>query len=67
MWAKKACDLSQNDPPSMDTYACLLYKNGKKKEAIKIEEEAIEKLKKKNTSDEELKGYIENIENWKMN
>ena len=67
MWAKKACDLSQNEPAVMDTYACLLFKNGNKKLAIKIEEEAIEKLKKKNTSDEEMKQYLENIENWKKN
>jgi hypothetical protein len=66
-WAKKACGISQNDPASMDTYACLLYKNGKKKEAIIIEEQAIEKLKKKNSSNEEMKTYLENIENWKKN
>jgi len=43
------------------------FNDENKKEAIKIEEEAIEKLKKKNTSDEEMKQYLENIENWKKN
>lgn len=66
-FAKKAVDLSKNDPAVMDTYACLLYKNGNKKQAIEIEEEAIKLLKENPEKlDEELvKELQSNIDKWK--
>jgi thiol-disulfide isomerase/thioredoxin len=43
-WSRKSVD-SQKDPMFMDTYANLLYKAGKKTEAIKVQEEAIKLAK----------------------
>jgi tetratricopeptide (TPR) repeat protein len=40
-WAKKAVDLS-SEPAIIDTYASLLYKLGKIKQAILIEKKALE-------------------------
>lgn len=56
IWAEKAVDLSQNDDISSqlavkDTYAALLYANGKKQEAIKIETNIIELAKKEKLDD----------------
>ena len=50
-WAKTASELG--GPAEMDTYACLLFKNGKKKEAIAAEKKAIElaKADKQDTKD----------------
>lgn len=53
VWAKKAVDLSENDDISSqlavkDTYASLLYANGKKQDAINIETTLIEIAKKEN-------------------
>ena len=44
-WAKKACELKPNDPYSMDTYACLLLVNGKKRDAVILESKAVEIIK----------------------
>lgn len=41
-WSKRGADLTGNkDPMILDTYANLLYKSGKSKEAIEIEEKAM--------------------------
>lgn len=45
-WAKKCTELSPDSPANFDTYACVLFKSGNKKEAIKTEEKVIELLKK---------------------
>jgi len=42
-WSHKSLVISNNNPSYLDTYANLLYKTGKTKEAIKIQSEAIEK------------------------
>lgn len=44
-WAKKAVDLS-GEPSSIDTYASLLYKLGKTKQAILLEKKALEMAEK---------------------
>ncbi len=44
-WARKAAELDPNPQTSMDTYACVLSVNNKKQEAIKVEKQAIEKMK----------------------
>jgi thiol-disulfide isomerase/thioredoxin len=44
-WAKKAYELNPHPSFNMDTYACLLFVNGKKDEAIKLERDAIELIK----------------------
>jgi thioredoxin-related protein len=41
IWSKKSLVISNNNPSYLDTYANLLYKSGKAKEAIKIQTEAI--------------------------
>lgn len=45
IWAKKAYELDPNPSLSMDTYASLLYANGKKDEAIALEKKVIEIIK----------------------
>jgi len=53
-WSKKSVDMLNHDPNAgdlhinMDTYANLLYKLGKKKEAVAAEQQAIEIAKAKN-------------------
>jgi hypothetical protein len=44
-WAKRATEFYDN-PPSLDTYARLLYRTGKKEEAVRVEEKAIQIAKK---------------------
>lgn len=46
VWSKKAIELDGNDPAIIDTYACLLFKTARKKEAIKTEEKALEIINK---------------------
>jgi len=59
-WAKEGYEIMPKNPPIIDTYACLLYVNGKKKEAIKLETEAIEITKSDPTTAES--GYIKEFE-----
>jgi len=40
-WAKLSVEIQKNTS-NLDTYACILYKNGKKQEAIEIQKMAIE-------------------------
>lgn len=44
-WARKAVKLSGRDPAILDTLASLLFKQGRVDEAIRLEEEALEKIK----------------------
>lgn len=44
-WAKKSYALAPDPQLTMDTYACLLSVNGKKPEAIKLEQEAVNLIK----------------------
>jgi len=44
-WAKEAYEIMPKDPEIIDAYACLLSVNEKKKDAVKLETEAIEILK----------------------
>lgn len=55
-WAKKSIELNEN-AYNLDTYAQLLNKNGKKKEAIEAEKKAIELAKKQDPS------MVEELEN----
>ena len=50
----------------MDTYACLLAKNNKKAEAIKIESEAIRMIKSNPNSREKdaIPDFEKNIAEW---
>lgn len=58
-WSARAIELDR-DPNFLDTYANLLYKLGKKDEAIKIETEALEKAKV-----EQREGFMETLEKMK--
>jgi hypothetical protein len=53
-WAKKSVDL-EAAYPNLDTYASLLYKNGKKTEALAIANKAIEFAKKEGYPADEYK------------
>jgi hypothetical protein len=53
-WAKQSVDLEASYP-NLDTYASLLYKNGKKEEALSAANKAIEYAKKENYSADEYK------------
>ena len=59
-WAKKSVELKEGSA-NLDTYACLLNRNGKKQQAIEVEKKAIALGKSKNedTADLEktLKGF----------
>lgn len=60
-WSKKSVDLTSN-PMFMDTYANLLYKNGKREAAIEWEEKAIAISKEKK---EEIDDYEATLEKMK--
>jgi thioredoxin-related protein len=62
-WSKRSLELIPDNPAYLDTYANLLYKLGRKKEAIAKEKEALDYSKKGNT--DESKGYEETLR--KMN
>lgn len=63
-WAKKAVNLAPDKDHIIDTYAHLLYENGKKKEAVKIETKALE-IAQKNSNEEGVQNYKNNIEKFK--
>ena len=44
-WSKIMMGIVGDSPMEMDTYACLLYKSGKKQEAVKTEEKAVQLIK----------------------
>ena len=44
-WGKKAYELVPDPQGTLDTYACILSVNGQKKEAIRLEKQAIEEMK----------------------
>lgn len=44
-WSKICNDLDKDNPPYLDTYATLLYKIGKKQEAIQAEEKVLQLTK----------------------
>ncbi len=56
-WSARSIEISPNDVASLDTYANLLYKTGKKKKAIQYQEKAI----KVSPEDEGLKQTLEKI------
>lgn len=45
-WSKRSLELMPSNYAYMDTQACLLYKSGKKKEAIALEKKALELIDK---------------------
>lgn len=53
-WAKRSTELAP-DYGNMDTYAALLYKNGKKNEAMAAANKAIELAKKNNLKEDDYK------------
>ena len=59
-WSKKSVDLT-NNPMFIDTYANLLYKSGKKKDAIAWEEKAIKKIKDSNEDASDYEGTLEKM------
>lgn len=60
-WSKKSVDLT-NSPEYIDTYAALLYKTGKKEEAIAWEEKAVKLIKASKVDDSD---YQKNLEKMK--
>ena len=59
-WAKKSIELKEEYANS-DTYACVLYKLGKKEEAMKAAVHAIELGKKENVATKETESLLEKI------
>jgi thioredoxin-related protein len=57
-WAKKASEL-ENSYAVLDTYASLLYKNGKKDEALKTANKAIETAKAEKYTADDYKGTVD--------
>lgn len=45
-WSKTSLDINPDNPYFLDTYAQLLYKNGNKKQALEIQEKAVDIVKK---------------------
>ena len=66
-WSKKSNELAAGDPALMDTYACLLAKLDRKKEAIEWETKALEIIAKnpENYPDDLSNSLKTNLENWK--
>lgn len=60
-WAKKACELEKNYA-NLDTYAAVLYKEGKKELALQTANKAIEAAKKEKYAPEDYKGTTELID-----
>lgn len=58
-WSARSVELDR-DPNFLDTYAHLLFKLGRKDEAIKIETEALEKA-----NAEQKEGFMETLEKMK--
>jgi len=63
-WANKAITLEPGNDAFLDTYANLLYTSGKKKEAIKVETNAL-KIAEKAGKTEVVENYKKVIENFK--
>ena len=59
-WAKKSCDLEKNYA-NLDTYAAVLYKEGKKELALEAANKAIETAKKEKYAPEDYKETTELI------
>lgn len=59
-WAKKAVEM-KDEHRFNDTYAAVLYKLGKKEEAFKVAQHAIELGKKENVNTKETESLIEKI------
>lgn len=57
-WAKKASEL-ENSYATLDTYAAVLYKNGKKEGALNTAYKAIEKAKSENYSTDDYQGTVD--------
>ncbi len=64
-WMKKAVDENPEQSNNIDTYANLLYKAGKKEEAMKWEQKAIEAGNKNNGDLEDRKTFSDNMEKMK--
>ncbi len=60
-WAKKACDIEKSYA-AMDTYAAVLYKEGKKELAMQTAEKAIAIAKKEKYSPDDYKSTTELLE-----
>ncbi|MCE3278284.1 MAG: hypothetical protein K0S44_475 [Bacteroidetes bacterium] len=67
-WAKKSYELNPHPQFNMDTYACLLALNGKKKEAIELEKKAIEIIKngKEKYDQSAIAAMQKQIDEWSM-
>ncbi|MCB0410709.1 MAG: thiol:disulfide interchange protein, partial [Flavobacteriales bacterium] len=65
-WAKLSTEIEPGYA-NMDTYANLLFKNGKNQEALKIAEKAVELAKKEGEKPEDYKETIDLIERIKAN
>ncbi len=63
-WAKKAYELAPEKNHIIDTYANLLFVNGKKKEAIKMETKALE-IAKAAKNQESIELYTKTLEGFK--
>jgi thiol-disulfide isomerase/thioredoxin len=59
-WSKKSVDIT-NNPVYMDTYANLLFKSGKNKEAIQWEEKAIKRANESKENDETFSNNLEKM------
>ncbi len=62
-WAERLNELQKDRPMYLDTYASLLYKLGRKDEAIFIQEKAIRIAKEKGESTSELELFLNKIKN----
>ncbi len=60
-WAKKAAEAA-NEAAYLDTYANLLYKTGKKQEAIKNQKKAIATAKEKNEDTEDYQKTLDKMQ-----
>jgi len=64
-WAKKSFELSP-ESPSLDTYASLLYINGKKKEAIESEEKALRMEQTNPDGNKQMvQEYMDKLKKWR--
>ncbi len=65
-WAKAAVQIEPENPYYIDTLAHLMYAHGEKKEAIKLEEKAVELLSKSDDGNEEERAEVKaNLEKMK--
>ncbi|MDF2447603.1 MAG: thiol:disulfide interchange protein [Bacteroidota bacterium] len=63
-WAKRACELDKSYA-NLDTYAAILYKEGKKTHALEVANAAIDQAKKQQLSAADYQGTVDLLNNIK--